>query len=153
MKMRKNNLDEMQEKKLLQIEHSGFWIAFWGLVVAIMIQTALGNDCIGEIVILSVVSIYTMIACIQNGIWDRKFKPNLKTNLLMSGLTGVVFGGFWFGVSYYRYHVLLGSIATFAFMLIFSSLLCLAVLTITSGIYKKRKHKLDAEADKDENED
>ena len=29
MKNMKNNLDEMQEAKLLQIEHNACWLAFW----------------------------------------------------------------------------------------------------------------------------
>ena len=40
--MKKSNLDEMQEQKLLKIEHNGFWFAFFGLFAAIMIQLALG---------------------------------------------------------------------------------------------------------------
>ena len=33
---RKNNLDEMQEQKLKQIEHTGFWLFFWGLFAAML---------------------------------------------------------------------------------------------------------------------
>ena len=29
MKLRKSNLDEQQERKLLEIESRGFWLAFW----------------------------------------------------------------------------------------------------------------------------
>ena len=36
----KNNLDEMQEQKLKQIEHTGFWLFFWGIFLAMMIQIA-----------------------------------------------------------------------------------------------------------------
>ena len=36
MKNLKNNLDEMQEAKLLQIEHNGFWLAFWGLLATLV---------------------------------------------------------------------------------------------------------------------
>ena len=34
----KNRLDEMQEQKLLKIEHNGCWLAFYGLAAVIMIQ-------------------------------------------------------------------------------------------------------------------
>lgn len=34
MKKPKNNLDEMQEQKLLHIEQRSFWLAFWMLVAA-----------------------------------------------------------------------------------------------------------------------
>ena len=38
MKRLKNNLDEMQEQKLLKIEHNGMWFALWGLIIAIIVQ-------------------------------------------------------------------------------------------------------------------
>ena len=40
MKIRKmkSNLDERQELKLLKIEHNGCWIAFWGLLIVMLIQ-------------------------------------------------------------------------------------------------------------------
>lgn len=38
MKLPKNNLDEMQEHKLLKIEHNGCWFAIWSLLAAIFIQ-------------------------------------------------------------------------------------------------------------------
>ena len=40
---RKNNLDEMQELELLKIEHNGCWIAFWGLIIAIVVQNLTGG--------------------------------------------------------------------------------------------------------------
>lgn len=37
MKKPKNNLDEMQEQKLLHIEQRSFWLAFWMLVAATLL--------------------------------------------------------------------------------------------------------------------
>ena len=37
MKMRKNNLDEQQEQKLLKIKSRGFWLAFWGLLIGLVV--------------------------------------------------------------------------------------------------------------------
>src|SRR3712207_7640165 len=70
--MKKNKLDEMQEQKLLKIEHNGMWIAFWGLLAAILFQTIFekGNFT-GEWIVFMVMSLYTLFACIKNGI-DRK---------------------------------------------------------------------------------
>ena len=39
MKLRKSNLDEQQERKLLEIESRGCWLAFWGLLVALIVET------------------------------------------------------------------------------------------------------------------
>lgn len=44
MKKMKSNLDERQEMQLLQIEHRGFWFAFWALVISLLIQTGMGID-------------------------------------------------------------------------------------------------------------
>ena len=38
MKKRKNRLDEMQEQKLLKIEHNACWLAFWGLLAVMFGQ-------------------------------------------------------------------------------------------------------------------
>lgn len=152
----KNNLDEMQEQKLLKIEHRGFWIIFFGLILSIYIQIAMGNSSfkyIGtESIIILIVSFYFLVDCIRNGIWDRHLKPNLKTNIGISLLTGILVGCFWFVVSYHNYHALVGSIMTFIFMFIFVSIITLSLLIITSSIYKYKKHKLDKKADIEENE-
>lgn len=157
MMMRKNNLDEMQEQKLLKIEHIGFWLGFWGLAIIIYIQIAMGNSSFayigGETVILIMMSLYMVVDCIRNGIWDRKLKPNLKTNLMISLIAGLVVGGFWFIVSYRNYHMLAGSFATFVVMFVSVSILALSALTITSAIYKHKKHQLDRQADQEENEE
>lgn len=41
MRRKKSNLDEMQEQELLKVEYNGCWIAFWGLLAAIIIQSIL----------------------------------------------------------------------------------------------------------------
>ena len=38
---RKNNLDEMQEQELLKIEHNGCWLAFWGLLISMIVQSCI----------------------------------------------------------------------------------------------------------------
>ena len=44
LKKEKNRLDEMQEQKMLQIEHNGCWLAFWGLGIVLIVQRCLGVD-------------------------------------------------------------------------------------------------------------
>ncbi len=157
MKVTKNNLDEMQEMKLLKIEHTCCWIAVWGLAVAILIQNLLeGNSfrsIAGECIILTVLSVYLLVGCIKNGIWDRKLKANTNTNLLVSLLAGAVMGAVWFAVTYYRYGSLTGSFATFLFMLLFVSIPAMLLLTFFSAIYKARKRQLDRKADREETEE
>ena len=46
MKNTKNNLDERQEQILLKIEHNSFWMAFWLLIAAMLIQEIVLIVCI-----------------------------------------------------------------------------------------------------------
>lgn len=43
-KAHKNNLDEMQDQKLLKLEEYGFWVMFWALVLSIVIQLIIGSS-------------------------------------------------------------------------------------------------------------
>ncbi len=58
-----NNLDEYQELQLLKIEHNGCWIAFWGLLIAICVQTVIygftnPGPVIGEWIVFMVLDLY-----------------------------------------------------------------------------------------------
>ncbi|MCI8995713.1 MAG: hypothetical protein HFI30_08505 [Lachnospiraceae bacterium] len=145
-KKMKNNLDERQELKLLKIEHNGCWIAFWGLLIAMLIQI-LGNggikNLIGEWIVFMCLAIYLMIGCMKNGIWDRKLKPDFKTNVMISSIAASVMGIIWFFISYRNYHKLIGSIATGVFMFLAIEILCIAALMVSSKIYKSRVQKLE----------
>lgn len=154
MNKKKNNLDEMQEQKLLKIEHYGFWLAFWGLAAAIILQAIMAKDVrnistelAGESLVFLLISIYTLVACLVNGIWDRRMKPNSKTNFLLSLLTATISGIVFFVSSFYKYGKLVGAIATGIFMFIEIFVLCFAALTFFVYIYKKRVKKLEAEVD------
>lgn len=156
MKKCKNHLDEMQEQKLLQIEHTACWLGFFGLLAAIYVQMAIGNRGFaaigGEAVVILVMGIYIVVGCVRNGIWDRNAEPTPKTNLIVSLVSGLVFGGFWGVLSYVRYHKLLGSLATFVLIFVSVAAMVMLVLTALSGAYNRRKHHMDAEADKEEQE-
>ena len=47
---KKNKLDEMQEQKLLRIEHNGCWFAFWALIAAMLAGRAVWG--VAEVVLL-----------------------------------------------------------------------------------------------------
>lgn len=151
---KKNNLDEMQEQKLLKIEHYGFWFVYWGLLAAILLQVTLTADIknvfhiiAGEWLVFMLVSIYMVAACLINGIWDRRLKPNLKTNIIISLLSSTLCGVFFFASSYYKYGKLAGAVATgiFTFAQIF--ILSLGALILCVFIYKKRVQKLEGESE------
>ena len=151
---KKSNLDEMQEKKLLNIEHNACWLGFWGLFIAIYVQIAFGNVGLdrlgGEIIVLLIMAVYICVSCVKNGIWDRNLKPNFKTNLAVSAVTGIGFAAFWFVISYRKYHALAGSLATGVFMFVLVGGAVLVLLSLTTAVYRRREQKLEEEADRDE---
>lgn len=144
---KKTNLDEAQEQKMLQIEHTGYQIAYWGLLAAILIQTALmpGNllALIGEWIVFMTMCIYVIVACLKNGLWDRKFKPNAKTNFWLSLIASLLFGLYWLATSYYRYGKLLGSLATGLITALSGFALIFGALTLCTNLYKKRVKKME----------
>lgn len=152
MRKKKNNLDERQEMTLLQIEHRGCWLAFWMLSVSLAVQMLLDIDsvCIaGECIVLIVLSVYLVGACIKNGIWDRKWKPTPKTNLMLSVVTGLALGILYFITSYHRFHNVYGSIATGAIMFLSGAIYSFAALSLLAWLYKKRVQKMEQIMDDD----
>lgn len=156
--MKKSNLDEMQELKLLHIERNGCWIAFWGLLAAIIIQTVWYEDHIfehmaGEWIVFMGITIYMVISCLRLGIWDRKYRPDLRTNLFFSLFAAGVVGVVFFLVSYKRYGALIGSVAAGAFMFILVFVCTIICLTGAASMYKKRVRKLEEELDESSEEE
>lgn len=152
MKKKKSNLDEMQEQKLLKIEHNAAWLAFWGLAAVILAQIViLGQNIFkeiaGELLVLGVVSLYIIYGCLKNEIWDRKLNPTPKTNIIVSSLSGFVCGAVYFISSYINYHKLLGSLATGVFMFISVFTLTFIALTVCCSLYKKRIRTLEESND------
>ncbi len=144
----KNRLDEMQEQKLLKLEHNGFWIAYFGLAVMLFVQILVYEPeeyhyLLGEWLLFMCLSIYMVGGCIRNGIWDRRLSPTPKVNLIGSLIGGVICGVIQFAISYRSYQKFIGSMAAGIFVFFFVSVLCYAVMSFFVAIYKKRVEKLE----------
>ncbi|MDO5784308.1 MAG: hypothetical protein Q4P20_04500 [Eubacteriales bacterium] len=151
MKRLKNNLDERQELELLRIEHYGMWFAFWALLIVMVVQAWMGApmaQIAGEWIVFMILCIGQVIACVRKGIWDRRLRPNFKTNLLISLIAAFAVAAFisvrmWLNMS--GDPDLLWTIPFGALMAgAFTFVLCLAALTLTSHLTKKREQKLEA---------
>ena len=147
MKKTESQLDEMREQKLLKIEHTGFWLAFWGLVAAILVQSALypgdSRALAGEFVVLFLCSGYLLLGCIKNGIWDRKLKPNWQTNLKTSLLAGCLFGLFQAVRVYLQHRLLLGAGVVLVLTALFTTAICFTAVQSAAVLTKKRKQHLE----------
>lgn len=145
---KKNNLDEMQEQKLLKLESRGFWLIWWALLAAMVVQLLVygveaQRHLLGEWAVFMLSSVYMAAACIKQGLWDRKLRPNLRTNLLMSLLAGVVTGGFMGLYSYRSFGAAEAAWLTAAMVGGCTFALCLLALSLSAAAYKKRRQKLD----------
>ena len=153
--MKKNNLDERQEQILLKIEHNTCWIAYWGLLIAMIVQVLIyGFDAArlaGEWFIFMILCIYLSYECLKNGIWDRRLRPNAKTNVLVSLIASVVFAAVSavgvcsrFDAEPLDYVITFGGVAVVTFVL------CFMLLTATARAYKEKQAKLEAEGAEEE---
>lgn len=151
----KNNLDEMQEQRLLKIEHNGYWLAFWGLLAAMVVQLFMGFEfrmLAGEWIIFIVLALYLSIACLRAGIWDRKLRPTSRTNLVVSVIAGAATGIIMAVVKYVQYGSIAGSLAVGLLLFLVTAGLCFFALTMCVAMLKKRVKTLEQEADADEKE-
>ncbi len=150
-KNRKNNLDEMQEQKLLHIERNCCWFCYWGLLISIMVQYFLydGSDIFkyvaAEWIVFMCLCLYMGISCFKNGIWDRHYKPNYSTSIFFSGIAALAVGVIMFIQVYKRSNMLGGSIASGVFAGGFTFILCFVTFLISIKYFKKRVNKLENE--------
>lgn len=149
--MKRSNLDEMQEQKLLKIEHVGCWLAFWGLLAAMAIQALIGQGTavFGEWIVFMVLALYLGISCVRAGIWDRRLQMNTKTNLLLSMIAALCAGGFFGLFLYLRYQAIHGALAAGGIMAGVTFALCMIALTIAMKATQKRLEKLNEEPGED----
>ncbi len=150
-KRNKSNLDERQEQRLLRIERNGCWLAFWGLLVAMGVQMVMskGEDVgrvAGEWIVFMVLACYMVWACMKEGIWNRRMKPDWKTNLIASLLAGVAMAVFFYLITDWEVEQKVWT-AIVSFFMTFVS--CYILLMISALVYKKRVEKLELEGDEE----
>ena len=149
-----DNLDEMQKQTLLKIESRGFWALWVLLLAALIIESLLGftpREMAAEWFIFMLGSAYSVLSDLRAGIWDRRLKPNTKTNAAVSVVGGVAvlvwglikFAEFGMGVAVLQ-AVIMG---------VCTGVLCFALLQLSMKAYKKRHAELEnPKEDDDENE-
>ncbi len=148
MKLGKNNLDEQQELKLLRIESRGCWLAFWGLLLTLIVESVVIKDLrviSGEWILFMGLALYLGISCMRAGIWDRRLDMSRKTCLLTSLVAALCAAIFLFVFSYVRYQNLVVSLASAAIMGAFCFGLGYPGMRLAARATKKRQDELNAE--------
>ena len=150
---KRDNLDEMQKQTLLKIESRGFWV-LWVLLAALIIESLLGfapREMAAEWFIFMGGCVYSVVCDLRAGIWDRRFKPNTKTNAAVSVVGGAaVF--VWGLIKFAEYGAGIAVLQA-AIMGVCTGVLCFATLQLSMKAYKKRHAELEnPKEDDDENE-
>lgn len=146
---KKNNLDEMQELKLLRIESRGFWLGFFGLAASMAAQAfvygaeLVGDMIFGELIVFLCMGLYLIGGCLKNGIWDRHIQPTFAANIILSLLAAAATALFHCILSYRTYQD--GRMAIIVFIAYF--FLIGTVLSVTlclcTALYQKRRKQLE----------
>ena len=152
-----NELDELQQQKEKEIGNRGYWLAWWLLLAAIVVQGILGsgfNQMAGEWAVFMILCVYGLIEWLRNGIWmPSDTKPSLRKNLVWSvvaALLVLAYTLFVFGPAEWAtpdpwLAGLVGGGLSFV--------LCLALLQAGTVLYYKRRHKLDNPEDDEDDEE
>ena len=149
----KNNLDEMQELKLLKIESRGYWIGFLGLFLSIAVQAFLygpenaGDMIFGELIVFLCMGLYLVGACLLNGIWDRHLQATPAVNIGLSLLAAVLTALFNAIVSYRTYQNMPAAAAVFIVYFFMIGTVLSVTLCTCSALYHRRKKRLEDEYD------
>ena len=145
-KTHKNNLDEMQDQKLLKLEEYGFWVMFWALVLSIVIQLIIGSsikEVLGEIIVLLIGSVYISVTTLKNGLWTRTSIPTRKGNALASIIPAVLLG------TIHIFKMIQGNRMEAKSLLITAAIAvavyvgCFVILEVLRAAYHKRRTALD----------
>lgn len=150
---RKNNLDEMQELKLLKLESRGFWLGFIGLFLSIVVQIIIyGSEntrevYAGEFIVFLCMGIYLIAECLRNGIWDRHLSATPAVNIGLSLLAAAVTGLFNAIVSYRNYHDATAAFSVFIVYFLMLSIVISVTLTVCSALYRRRRRHLEEDGD------
>ena len=155
MKNKKNNLDERQEQIMLQIEHAGCWIAYWGLLISILVQEiAYRGDfhyVVGEWIVFMILCVYVLSGCIRNGLWDRHIKPTMKNNVIASLIgAGVIFLFTFLMIIRNFPDKPVGAVAAGLISAAVVFVLCLIALSAAKRATEKKREELEKEDPEDE---
>ena len=143
---RTNRLDEMQDQKLLKLEEAGFWILFWALSLAILVQLLTGGSfrqIAGELIVLAIGSIWLAVTTLKNGIWTRESTPTRKGSALASIIPAVLIGA----IHVFKLNMKDGlqprSLLITAGISAAVYALCFGILELFRAAYNKRRSALD----------
>lgn len=157
-KLFKKEIDERQQADLNRVTSYGYWIAFYLLLCAILVEGVILSrpfqEWAVEWAVFMILAIYEVIACIRIGVWtETKQRPGKKDyvrySLSGSALFSVIFTlGYYFRLD--PSSRTFGNLAAmFLYWFILLAVLLLIAFLIGGTIYNRRRSKMEEELDKE----
>ena len=138
--------DEMRDQKMLKMEEYGFWILFWGLALAVVVQLLLGGtlrQVAGELIVLAIGGVYVLATSQKNGLWTRSAEPTRKSNAVASIIPAAVICVLNVIKLIQKKEISTNDILLGIGFTAAAYVLCFIVLEILRTAYEKRRQKLD----------
>lgn len=157
-KLFKKEIDERQQADLNRVTSYGYWMAFYLLIAAVLVEGVILSrpfrEWAVEWAVFMILAIYEVIACIRIGVWtETKQKPGKKDYVRYSLIGSVLFSAV-FTLGYYfrlkpenRTFEAIASMYAYWFILL--TVLFLIAYFIGGGIYNRRRRKMEEELDKE----
>lgn len=152
-------VDERQERDLMVVEHYGFWLMYWMLFAALVIQGVImdkGDQVLGEWIVFMVTSVFVLIGWVRKGVWSYQSRkiPGMKACLGYSLVAGIA-GGILGAVSGLKWHQnningVLICAAVYAGMIF---VITFVVFVILTSIGRRRERMLELKAIEGDEED
>ena len=139
-------LDEMQDQKMLKMEEYGYWILFWGLALAVVVQLLLGGSIrqvAGELIVLLAGGAYVLAASLKNGLWTRNAAPTRKKNAVTSIIPAVIIGALNVIKLIQKKDIGTNDILIAAAFTVGTYIVCFVALEALRLLYEKRRSRLD----------
>lgn len=159
MKKLKKVVDERQELEILRIEHVCFWIAFWALLISIIVQALFLQVPITQLaaewIIFMICCVGVIIGCIKKGQWDCYSEPGIKSYVIYSLIGSFVFSILFAAAGYVKWESLRAhpfmfiAVVFILFAFLFVGIFVAMILTGTA--VKKRRQKLEKEYSDEDN--
>lgn len=154
--MEKTRFDERQENQLLQIEHVGSALAWWGLLAAILVQWVIfGSDFSrlgGELLVFLPLSVYLGVSPIVKGLRDRYWPAALRSKLLVSFLIGIAIAGLnAIAVWLHPARAWTDAASMFLLLLAAGSVVSFVLLICLQKMADRRASRLENEPDEEQN--
>lgn len=161
-KFGKKEIDERQQADLNRVTSYGYWLTFYLLIAAIMVEGVILSrpfrEWAAEWVIFMIMAVYEVVACVRIGVWTETRQKPGKKDYVRYSLTGSILFATVFTLGHYfrqkpESRTLENIASMYIWWFILFMVLFLIVYFIGGGIYNRRRRKMEQELEEEEMED